>query len=408
MKAFGRPAGWSSRAFARTLMLCLIVFDLLIIALAGWTLHQAHQRYVGQAEVTAQNLAQVLEENLRGTVNQIDLGLLSIKDEFERKGLPEGKKRITEHVYSQLGRIQLLSGIRLADAQGKVYGGSSVPTDRTISVADRDYFQALKDHPGAIRFISAPHIGRITGVWCIQVSRRLNQPNGEFAGIVYGTITLSTLAQTFSHVDVGPHGSISLRGENLGLLVRFPASADSDKLLGDRTITGDYLQAVRSNLSTTHFTARSIVDGSARTYTMRRMADPTFYILIGLSQTDYLQTWRREAILSAAAVLGLLTLSTGITWLAQSAWKSQLASQAERDRLIEELTHALAEVKNLTGMLPICGQCKKIRDDQGYWNNLEAYISEHSEATFTHGVCPDCAKSFRGEMQARKEGQRGT
>lgn len=68
--------------------------------------------------------------------------------------------------------------------------------------------------------------------------------------------------------------------------------------------------------------------------------------------------------------------------------------EAERVRLIDELQEALAEVKTLSGMLPICASCKKIRDDGGYWNQLEAYISDRSEAEFSHGICPDCAKEL--------------
>jgi hypothetical protein len=76
--------------------------------------------------------------------------------------------------------------------------------------------------------------------------------------------------------------------------------------------------------------------------------------------------------------------------------------EAERDKLIQDLTQALAEVKALSGLLPICSQCKKVRDDHGYWNQIEAYISEHSEATFTHGLCPTCAQAFREEIHARR------
>jgi K+-sensing histidine kinase KdpD len=64
--------------------------------------------------------------------------------------------------------------------------------------------------------------------------------------------------------------------------------------------------------------------------------------------------------------------------------------ETQRERLIDELTVAMARLKVLKGLLPICGSCKKIRDDQGYWQNVEAYIAEHSEAEFTHGICPDC------------------
>jgi PAS domain S-box-containing protein len=61
-----------------------------------------------------------------------------------------------------------------------------------------------------------------------------------------------------------------------------------------------------------------------------------------------------------------------------------------RNQLIRELQKALAEVKVLSGLLPICSFCKKVRDDRGYWKQIEAYISEHSELLFTHGLCPDC------------------
>lgn len=54
------------------------------------------------------------------------------------------------------------------------------------------------------------------------------------------------------------------------------------------------------------------------------------------------------------------------------------------------MDEALARVKILTGLLPICASCKSVRDDQGYWNRIEAYVSAHSEAEFSHGICPDC------------------
>ena len=66
-------------------------------------------------------------------------------------------------------------------------------------------------------------------------------------------------------------------------------------------------------------------------------------------------------------------------------------SEEERSRLIFELQESLARVRTLSGMLPICASCKKIRDDKGYWNQIETYIRDRSEAEFTHGICPECA-----------------
>ncbi len=69
-------------------------------------------------------------------------------------------------------------------------------------------------------------------------------------------------------------------------------------------------------------------------------------------------------------------------------------AEAERERLVQELQNALAEVRTLSGLLPICASCKKIRDDRGYWTQLEGYIQAHSDAKFTHGICPDCMKEL--------------
>ena len=72
----------------------------------------------------------------------------------------------------------------------------------------------------------------------------------------------------------------------------------------------------------------------------------------------------------------------------------QKIAEGEKEKLIAELQNALSEVKQLSGFLPICASCKKIRDDQGYWNQIESYIRDHSEAEFSHGICPDCAKEL--------------
>ncbi len=72
--------------------------------------------------------------------------------------------------------------------------------------------------------------------------------------------------------------------------------------------------------------------------------------------------------------------------------------EEEKENLIIDLQNALSEVKKLSGLLPICSSCKKIRDDRGYWNGVETYISEHSEAEFTHGICPDCMRKLYPEI----------
>jgi hypothetical protein len=78
---------------------------------------------------------------------------------------------------------------------------------------------------------------------------------------------------------------------------------------------------------------------------------------------------------------------------------------AEQDRikLIEKLRAALAEVETLRGLLPICASCKKIRDDKGYWNDIEAYLHKFAHTQFTHTMCPECVKSLYPDLWKKME-----
>lgn len=71
-------------------------------------------------------------------------------------------------------------------------------------------------------------------------------------------------------------------------------------------------------------------------------------------------------------------------------------AEREREELIQKLREALEKVKTLSGLVPICAKCKKIRDDKGYWNLLESYIEKHSEASFSHSLCPECSDELYG------------
>ncbi len=104
-------------------------------------------------------------------------------------------------------------------------------------------------------------------------------------------------------------------------------------------------------------------------------------------------------------------------WRLQQAMRRQLdyleSQVQERTQVLQrtnvdlakanaELSDALVKVKTLGGLLPICAQCKKIRDDKGYWNQIESFIRDHSNARFTHGICPSCSEEFRADLARRR------
>jgi hypothetical protein len=109
-------------------------------------------------------------------------------------------------------------------------------------------------------------------------------------------------------------------------------------------------------------------------------------ILIWLLLMGEFQLW--PLVIAAAAVgagsLAALIVLTGI--------EARKVAREERERLMVELGEALNGAKTMRGLIPICASCKKVRDDQGEWHQVEQYVHQHSEAEFTHGICPDCVQ----------------
>jgi len=118
--------------------------------------------------------------------------------------------------------------------------------------------------------------------------------------------------------------------------------------------------------------------------------------------------------LSFAIFMVILILSTYIMQKSLKEMRQRLMAEGEvyryqnhLEELVEKRTNefkqAMTKVKTLSGLLPICASCKKIRDDNGYWNQIESYIRQHSGAEFSHGICPECAKKLYPELDWRTQ-----
>lgn len=101
-------------------------------------------------------------------------------------------------------------------------------------------------------------------------------------------------------------------------------------------------------------------------------------------------------------LLGCCVQFLGMGYIRNRIKEKEKAEQ-ERNRYVEELKQALNKVKQLGGLLPICSHCKKIRDDKGYWNQIESYIQVHSEVEFSHSICQECAKKHYPELDIYDE-----
>jgi len=130
-------------------------------------------------------------------------------------------------------------------------------------------------------------------------------------------------------------------------------------------------------------------------------------ISLSVPMEPYLAAARRRIIqiglgLGIVWLFGLAGLFLGMG-LIQKRIREQETAEAERNRFFNDLQETLKNIKRLHGLLPICAACKKIRDDKGYWQQIESYIRDHSEADFTHSICPDCAKKLYPDFDIHAE-----
>lgn len=100
-----------------------------------------------------------------------------------------------------------------------------------------------------------------------------------------------------------------------------------------------------------------------------------------------------------------LVLPFALAFFSWRRWQDlvfEMKKRKQTEEMLQEqrdnLQHALSEIRTLSGMLPICSSCKKIRDDKGYWHQVESYIQDHSEAEFSHSICPECAQKLYSEF----------
>jgi hypothetical protein len=355
--------------------------------MTGVSLRKSWRNHQDRAAATALNLALVLDRYVADTFGKADLAVLAVRDEVARRKTGPGAdpRGLEAFVRRQHERVPVLLALRVFDARGNLVCGSGLGTGHAANISDRDYFMRLREDPGAGLEITRPVVGRVTGIWVINVARRLEYPDHGFAGTVVAIISLEQIQRMFASLDVGPHGSVALRGLDLGLIARHPEPGKAGTAVGEKVVSSDFAALVQSGRISGTFRTVIPFDRAVRVSGVRRVTGQPYYLSVGLAEEDYLAGWRREVAREGLEMGLFIGLTLTATWLIHRAWRRQRVAHETLERL-------LAEVKTLGGMLPICSHCKRIRDDRGYWNQIEAYLNAHTAAEFTHGVCPDCAE----------------
>ena len=285
------------------------------------TLRDSREHYQKAAEANSQNLALVLDQNITGSVQKIDLALQTVAADLEQQLRNRGSidaDRTTALIQFYQPLLTESTGIRVADPTGTVVLGPDVNPQARSSWADREFFLALRDRPDTGLHVSKPILGRVTGVWLVALTRRISRPDGSFGGVVSAGVPLQHFQSLLSKVQLGQKGAVALRDGDYGLVVRHPPSpVEAARTVGSQVIAPELRRALAAGQTAGTYLSQRTADGIERTLSFRRLAGLPFLLVVGLATEDYLDAWRgevRNSLINLALFAVLTTLACGLLW----------------------------------------------------------------------------------------------
>jgi signal transduction histidine kinase/CheY-like chemotaxis protein len=310
-------------------------FNLFVYLLVGFSLYKSHQRYLQEAEISTSNLAQSIEIDIAGVIGKIDIAILAAANEAARQfaGPEPDQKGLSSLIPALWAEIPELEGLRVADRHGRVRSESGLEPSGPVSIADRAYFTGPRDNPEKGLVISPPLRSPQTGKWVLILARRINFPDGSFAGVAYGTIALDYFRQLFSLFNLGQDGVIALLDGELAVIARYPEPGGAGSAVGAKVVSELGSARFRDNPRTGTYEAQSRFDNTRRIYSYRKISRHPMTIFVGQASSEFLAPWRKEGAVSIA-MAALFTLLTAFTaWMLHLKWTGERSAEEERSKL---------------------------------------------------------------------------
>lgn len=319
----------------RMRLLCSGAIAILLgfVAVAGYTVFDAWRATWTNALQSSQNLTAALAHDIDRNITLYDLSLQTVVADLK---LPE-----IAQLSPQVRAAVLFNGSMAADEFGATFvvdeNGDPQIISRSTAVTGRnfaqeEYFTAQRDHANLGLFISKPFRMRVNGQWAIAFSRRLDHPDGSFAGIVLGSVKLEYFQHLFERVDLGPGGTVTLlRSDGLVLLRKPSLGPEIGRIVPDF----DHFRAARAG----YFRASGKLDGVQRLFVYRQVGDLPLIVSVAPTTKMVFAEWARKAAITMVLMLGLATIAG---WLLAALLREfRRRAEAERRAHASEQRHKL-------------------------------------------------------------------
>jgi len=282
----------------------LACFCLLLGGLQARSAWHAYEAVQEDSRVATANIARALATHAETSIRLGDAVLAEMVERIEHDGLGEAATaRLTARLRAITRDVGELHGLFVYGADGK-WLTSSLPRPMQGNNFDREYFQFHLLHSGGGIHVGVPVRSRSTGVWILPLSRRIDAPDGSFAGVALATLNLAWFGRFYDSFDVGRNGTILLALDNGTLVYRRPFRDDQ---VGMDIRTGTIWEQVHGDGRAGSFVATPRIDNVERLYSFRHLEHVPLFVASGQATDEILSGWRRTtvqtAVLGAAAML---------------------------------------------------------------------------------------------------------
>jgi diguanylate cyclase (GGDEF)-like protein/PAS domain S-box-containing protein len=305
--------GWRLSASATTVAFVLLVCAVLIghEAFGIWTSRDATLQ---DARKDTENLARSLAQHAEDTIRTVDAILISMVERME-VGSRDGSaiERLRRLFHEEAARLPQVKNLIIVDENGIALVDKLPTTDR-VSVTDREYFQHHRSHRDRIAHVSKPVRGKMIGDWVVPITRRIDNPDGTFAGVAMATVSVNYFQEFYERFDIGAGGAILLSSMDGTLLVRRPFS---DAAMGRDLSQGGIFRELMPQGPHGSGEIRSSTDGVVRLNSYRRLDTYPLVLAVAEDKDEILAPWSERAkigALRAIAMSGIIALLGFVLW----------------------------------------------------------------------------------------------
>ncbi|MCD2514299.1 GGDEF domain-containing protein [Comamonas endophytica] len=332
----------------------LVLLTVVLIATNVWLAWRSYDAAWSQATTTSRNLGHSVANQLDSVFSEVDRLLNTLSYTLERNEMtPAALESLQPIMVTQISQAEYLHGLFVYGADGRWLVHTQPTQARQANNSDREYFIRHRESRSTRVLISKPVQSRSTGDWIIPVSKRIDDAEGRFAGVLLATVRVDHILQLLNRFDIGEGGAISLGlADGTNVLRRPYAVEDLGRLIPDNPL----MQAVNSaRAGIARLT--SPIDGVKRLVVFEHLPNNPLFVTIALSEKEILSQWRSAAQVQLACVL-LVVLVIGFSgrYIIKSLRlrrASDRALRAAHEQIVQKNAQLaeLAERDGLTGML---------------------------------------------------------